>query len=100
MFMYELSLETCQDLLETLEITPPTPFAEQDFLNMYFKDVYKPIPNMYNLVLVMLWRHPKNIELDTIKIVHYRAAGSKPWRYTGKEQNMERDDIQMLVKRW
>lgn len=26
--------------------------------------------------------------------------GSKPWRYTGEEANMERDDIKMLVKKW
>ncbi|KAJ8447105.1 hypothetical protein Cgig2_022834 [Carnegiea gigantea] len=72
----------------------------QDFLNMYFRDIYKPIPPIYNLVLAMLWRHPENIELDKVKVVHYCAAGSKPWRYTGKEENMERDDIRMLVKKW
>ncbi|XP_010039525.2 galactinol synthase 2 [Eucalyptus grandis] len=100
MFVYEPSLRTYRDLLETLGITPPTPFADQDFLNMYFKDVFKSIPNVYNLVLPMLWRHPENVELDTVKVVHYCAAGSKPWRYTGKEENMDRDDIKMLVKRW
>lgn len=26
--------------------------------------------------------------------------GSKPWRYTGKEVNMDREDIKELVKRW
>lgn len=26
--------------------------------------------------------------------------GSKPWRYTGKEENMQRDDIKMLVEKW
>ena len=26
--------------------------------------------------------------------------GSKPWRYTGNEENMEREDIKMLVKKW
>ncbi|CAH2041033.1 unnamed protein product [Thlaspi arvense] len=26
--------------------------------------------------------------------------GSKPWRYTGKEEHMEREDIKMLVKKW
>lgn len=86
--------------MRVLRITPPTPFAEQDFLNMYFKDIYKPIPLVYNLVLAMLWRHPENVELDKVKVVHYCAAGSKPWRYTGKEENMERDDIKMLVKKW
>ncbi|GKD43434.1 galactinol synthase 1 [Tanacetum coccineum] len=101
MFVFEPSIKTCNDLLKTLMVTPPTPFAEQDFLNMYFKDIYKPIPLVYNLVLAMLWRHPENVpDLDKVKVVHYCAAGSKPWRYTCKEENMQREDIKMLVKRW
>lgn len=67
---------------------------------MYFKDKYKPIPNVYNLVLAMMWRHPENVELEKVQVVHYCAAGSKPWRYTGEEQNMDREDIKMLVKKW
>jgi len=45
-------------------------------LNMYFKDIYKPIPLVYNLVLAMLWRHPENVELHKVKVVHYCAAVS------------------------
>ncbi|EOA38199.1 hypothetical protein CARUB_v10009676mg [Capsella rubella] len=100
MFVYEPSLATYYNLLDTLKVIPPTPFAEQDFLNMYFKDIYKPIPPVYNLVLAMLWRHPENIELNEAKVVHYCAAGAKPWRFTGQEQNMEREDIKMLVEKW
>ncbi|KAG5623459.1 hypothetical protein H5410_008677 [Solanum commersonii] len=100
MFVYEPSLSIYDDLLKTVKVTPPTPFAEQDFLNMYFRDVYKPIPNHYNLVLAMLWRHPENVDLEKVKVVHYCAAGSKPWRYTGKEENMDREDLKMLIKKW
>ncbi|KAF8038506.1 hypothetical protein BT93_B1145 [Corymbia citriodora subsp. variegata] len=100
MFMYEPNLDTYHNLLETLKIAPPTPLAEQDFLNKYFNHVYEPIPYVYNLVLAMLWRHPEKVELDEVKVVHYGATGSKPWRYTGKEENMDRDDIKMLVKKW
>ncbi|CAA3023418.1 galactinol synthase 2 [Olea europaea subsp. europaea] len=100
MFVYEPSLPTYHDLLHKLKITTPTSFAEQDFLNMFFKDIYKPIPNNYNLVLAMLWRHPENVKLDEVKVVHYCAAGSKPWRYTGEEENMDREDIKMLVNKW
>ncbi|CAH9067465.1 unnamed protein product [Cuscuta europaea] len=100
MFVFEPSLQTYHDLLKAVQVTAPTPFAEQDFLNVFFRDVYKPIPNVYNLVLAMLWRHPENVELEKVKVVHYCAAGSKPWRYTGKEVNMDREDIKMLVKRW
>ncbi|XP_065851882.1 galactinol synthase 2-like [Euphorbia lathyris] len=100
MFVFEPNLSTYDDLLNTLKITPPTPFAEQDFLNMFFKDVYKPIPPIYNIVFALLWRHPENIDFDKIKVAHYCAAGSKPWRYTGKEQNMDREDIKILIKKW
>ncbi|XP_012084144.1 galactinol synthase 2 isoform X2 [Jatropha curcas] len=92
MFLFEPNLLTYFDLLETLKVTPTTSFAEQD--------VYKPIPPIYNLVLAMLWRHPENVEMDKVKVVHYCAAGSKPWRYTGKEENMDREDIKTFVKKW
>ncbi|KAI0528877.1 hypothetical protein KFK09_001420 [Dendrobium nobile] len=100
MFVFEPSISTGKSLLSTLEITTPTLFAEQDFLNMYFRDIYKPIPLDYNLVMAMLWRHPGKVDLEKVKVVHYCAAGSKPWKFTGKEENMDREDIRMLVKKW
>ncbi|KAL2254201.1 UNVERIFIED_CONTAM: Galactinol synthase 2 [Sesamum indicum] len=101
MFIFEPNLNTYDQLLGALEITPSTPFAEQDFLNMFFRDVSKPIPPIYNLLVAMLWRHPQWVDdLDNVKVVHYCVAGSKPWRYTGKEDNMDRADIKMLVERW
>ncbi|KAL9689066.1 hypothetical protein QQ045_033496 [Rhodiola kirilowii] len=96
MLAYEPSLSTYSNLLAKLKVTHATPFAEQDFFNMYFNYVYKPMSNKYNLVLAMLWRHPENVEeVEKVKVVHYCAAGSKPWRYTGEETNMDRDDIKM-----
>ncbi|KAI3991640.1 hypothetical protein MKX01_038038 [Papaver californicum] len=100
MFVFEPSRLTYESLIQTLQASTPTPFAEQDFLNMFFNHIYKPIPPTYNLVLAMLWRHPENVEFDRVKVVHYCAAGSKPWRYTGKEANMEREDIKMLIAKW
>ncbi|KAK1401870.1 Hexosyltransferase [Heracleum sosnowskyi] len=100
MFVYEPNLSTYDDLLSSVQTTPPTSFAEQDFLNIFFRDIYRPIPSDYNLVLAMLWRHPENIKLENVKVVHYCAAGSKPWRYTGEEENMDRRDIKKLVKMW
>ena len=67
---------------------------------MFFKDKLKPLPIEYNLVLAFLWRHPDKVDLNKVKVVHYCAAGSKPWRYTGKEENMDREDIKMLVNKW
>ncbi|KAI3732482.1 hypothetical protein L1987_63687 [Smallanthus sonchifolius] len=100
MFVFEPSTSTYHDLINTLMVTPPTPFAEQDFLKIYFKDIYKPIPLVYNLVLAMLWRHPENVDLEQVKVVHYCAAGSKPWRFTGEEDNMQREAVNMLVRKW
>ncbi|EPS69759.1 galactinol synthase, partial [Genlisea aurea] len=100
MLVLEPNLVTYRDLLHAVRVTPPTPFAEQDLLNLFFRDVYRPIPNAYNLVLAMLWRHPENVKLKEVKVVHYCAAGSKPWRFTGKEENMEREDIKTLVDKW
>ncbi|KAJ3701530.1 hypothetical protein LUZ61_005235 [Rhynchospora tenuis] len=74
MFVSQPSAATAKALLAVLKVTPPTPFAEQDFLNMYFKDIYKPIPLLYNLVMAMLWRHPDKVELSKVKVVHYCAA--------------------------
>ncbi|VVB15314.1 unnamed protein product [Arabis nemorensis] len=98
--VFEPNLLTYEDLLQVVKITPPTSFAEQDFLNVYFRDIYKPIPSTYNLVLAMIWRHPECVDLDQINVVHYCAKGSKPWRFTGDEEHMDREDIKMLVKKW
>ncbi|XVF41731.1 hypothetical protein PTKIN_Ptkin01aG0303500 [Pterospermum kingtungense] len=56
-----------------------------------------PIPPIYNLAMAMLWRHPEKIVPEKAKVVHYCDA---PWRYTGKEENMDREDIKMLVTKW
>lgn len=48
----------------------------------------------------MLWRHPEGIVLDEVKVVHYCAPGSKPWKYKGKEENMDREVVKKLVKLW
>ncbi|KAB2607099.1 galactinol synthase 2-like [Pyrus ussuriensis x Pyrus communis] len=52
------------------------------------------------LTLLMLWRHPEAVKLDKVKVVNYCANGSKPWSYTRKEENMEREDVKMLVNKW
>jgi inositol 3-alpha-galactosyltransferase len=74
MFVHEPSLATAGELLAKLAVTPPTPFAEQDFLNLFFRDMFEPICSAYNLVLPMLWRHPENVDLTEVKVVHYCAS--------------------------
>lgn len=100
MFVHEPSKKTFDQLMVALRSSPPTPFAEQDFLNVFFQKIFSPIPLFYNLVMAMLWRHPENVELEKVKVVHYCATGSKPWKFTGKEENMNREDIKMLVQKW
>ncbi|KAL8061471.1 hypothetical protein ABFX02_02G088400 [Erythranthe guttata] len=100
MFVLEPSLHTYNNLLTSLEVTPPTPFAEQDFLNYFFKDISKPMPPIYNLLVAMLWRHPECVEIDEVKVVHFCVNGSKPWKYNGEEQYMDRADVKMLIQRW
>lgn len=43
---------------------------------MYFRENYEPIPALYNLLVHMLWRHPEEVELDKVKVVHFCAAVS------------------------
>ncbi|KAL8101100.1 galactinol synthase 1-like [Apium graveolens] len=100
MFVFEPSRAIYDDLMNMMKVTPPSSFAEQDLLNLYFRSIFKPIPPVYNLLLPMLWTHPENVELDKVKVVHFCANGSKPWRYTGKDENMDREDVKMLVKKW
>ncbi|KAG9153366.1 hypothetical protein Leryth_017273 [Lithospermum erythrorhizon] len=100
MFMFQPSLSTYNQLLDTFNSVPSTPFAEQDLLNMFFRDTSKPLDPSYNFLLTMLWRHPEYVEVDKVKVVHYCAPGSKPWRFTGEEPHMDRDDVKMFVKKW
>ncbi|VFQ84896.1 unnamed protein product [Cuscuta campestris] len=100
MFVFQPNLCTYKSLLKCFQVTPPTAFAEQDFLNMFFKDKCKRLPYVYNMLVNMLWRHPDKVELSKAKVVHYCVDGAKPWRYTGKEDQMSRDEIKALVNMW
>ncbi|GAU21553.1 hypothetical protein TSUD_35160 [Trifolium subterraneum] len=44
------------------------------------------------------WRHTKQYEIGYCQ--QCPDKGSKPWRYTGEEENMQREDIKMLVNKW
>lgn len=101
-FIFEPSLSTYQHLIDTLKITPPSYFSEQDFMNTYFKEKFKALAIEYNLLIFFLWRHPDKVPVDIekVKVVHYCAAGSKPWRYTGKEECMDREDVKMFINKW
>ncbi|KAL7195112.1 hypothetical protein ACSBR1_035346 [Camellia fascicularis] len=74
--VFEPSCETYQNMLNTLQITPPGIFPDQDFLNIFFKNIFKPISMVYNLVLPILWYHPENVEHKKVEVVHYYAVVS------------------------
>ncbi|KAL3538312.1 hypothetical protein ACH5RR_001678 [Cinchona calisaya] len=102
MFVFEPSLCTHDRLSEALKVTPRTQFAEQDFLNVFFRDICQPLPPIYNFLIVMWWRHPDLVDHDNVKVLHYCAsAESKPWRFTANEiENLDSEDMKMLVKKW
>ncbi|PKI76106.1 hypothetical protein CRG98_003467 [Punica granatum] len=105
MFVFKPDLATYHDLLSTLKAIPPTPFAEQSKASGLENaggtgtgpPARPPLPPVYNLVMSMLWRHPEKIDLGQVKVVHYCATGAKPWRFSGKEENMDREDVRMLA---
>ena len=46
------------------------------FWTCFFMDIFKPISPVENLVLTMLWHHPKNIEFEKVKVVTRGVHGS------------------------
>ncbi|CAO2205956.1 unnamed protein product [Urochloa humidicola] len=89
MFVYEPGMATAKALLDTLRVTPPTPpFAEQGFLNMFFREQFRPIPPVYNLPPAMLLSHPENVQPEEVKVVRYCPDKEKSY--------MDREGIEML----
>ncbi|MCL7049694.1 hypothetical protein MKW94_010866 [Papaver nudicaule] len=86
MFLFEPNVCTYHDLQKQLKITPTTPFAEQDFLNVYFRDTHKTISSSVQSCITHVVASPLE-------------SGSKPRRYTGEKENMQREDIKMVVKK-
>ncbi|KAK2632252.1 hypothetical protein EUGRSUZ_L01806 [Eucalyptus grandis] len=100
MFVFEPNITIYHTLFNILQNTLPSPIAMQECLETHFRDVYRPLSLEHNLALSMLWRHPEKVNLETVKVVHYCEAGTKPWRYTRQENtnNMQRGSIEMQVK--
>ncbi|CAM0149040.1 unnamed protein product [Urochloa decumbens] len=92
MFVYEPGMATAKALLDTLRVTPPTPFAEQGLLNMFFREQFKPIPPVYNLAPAMPLRHPEKVQPEEVKVVRY-CPDDKETSY------MDREGIEMLLKK-
>ena len=53
------------------------PFAEQDFLNEYYRDRWQPLPYIYNALKTLPHQHPSVWDAAEVKNIHYII--DKPW---------------------
>lgn len=53
------------------------PFAEQDFLNEYYRDRWLPLPYVYNALKTLPHQHPSVWDSASVKNIHYII--DKPW---------------------
>jgi lipopolysaccharide biosynthesis glycosyltransferase len=53
------------------------PFAEQDFLNEFYRDRWRPLPYVYNALKTLPHQHPSVWDPAAVKNIHYII--DKPW---------------------
>ena len=53
------------------------PFAEQDFLNEFYRDRWRPLPYVYNALKTLPHQHPSVWDQAEVKNIHYII--DKPW---------------------
>ena len=53
------------------------PFAEQDFLNEFYRDRWRPLPYVYNALKTLQHQHPSVWDPASVKNIHYII--DKPW---------------------
>jgi alpha-N-acetylglucosamine transferase len=53
------------------------PFAEQDFLNEYYRERWYPLPYVYNALKTLEFQHPAMFDAAAVKNIHYII--DKPW---------------------
>ena len=68
-------------------------FAEQDFLNKFYKNKWRRLPSFYNSLKTFSVTHPYVWDTSKIKMIHYILA--KPWNTTD-EANKPYEDINRL----
>ena len=61
------------------------PFAEQDFLNDYYRNRWQPLPYIYNALKTLRFQHPSLWNVSDVKNIHYII--DKPW-----EKALDSDD--------
>ncbi|QUG75179.1 glycosyltransferase family 8 protein [Erwinia sp. E602] len=53
-------------------------FAEQDFLNQFYRNRWQPLPYIYNALKTLPHQHPAVWDIDRVKNIHYII--DKPWQ--------------------
>jgi len=66
-----------QDRLLSLDPAKPMPFADQDFLNDYYKGRWLKLPYIYNALKTLSSCHAEMWNTDDVKNIHYIL--DKPW---------------------
>ena len=77
--------EDMADKLAAVDDMSRYPFAEQDFLNDYYRDRWVPLPYIYNALKTLPFQHPSLWDTADVKNIHYII--DKPW-----EQPLHPDD--------
>ncbi|KAL4457668.1 hypothetical protein ABPG75_012533 [Micractinium tetrahymenae] len=62
-------------------------FAEQDFLNGFFKGRWRHLPLAYNGQKRIKFHHPDQWSMDSLYIIHY--VDEKPWSHRYSEENLQ-----------
>lgn len=73
-------------------------FADQDFLNFYFKDNWRQVPFMYHAIKLIYLAHPELWNEKIIKNIHY--INEKPWDYKLEDEKTKSDAYYPLYKIW
>jgi hypothetical protein len=63
--------------LAVIEDLSRYPFAEQDFLNEFYRDRWRPLPYVYNALKTLPHQHPSVWDPTAVKNIHYII--DKPW---------------------
>ena len=78
-FVFSPSLETFRVLFKKLETWQPTRFAEQDFLNDFYRGKWNALPLSYNFGKPNFWLAPDLCtSISMLKVVHF-SGRAKPW---------------------
>ncbi|MPY09213.1 glycosyltransferase family 8 protein [Arthrobacter bussei] len=73
----EAVLDDMVGRLAAVEDLSRYPFAEQDFLNEYYRDRWQPLPYVYNALKTLPHQHPSVWDPAAVKNIHYII--DKPW---------------------